>query len=81
MDFNNDIKLLTHNRLLKYSKFRRTHPKSLSWKERDFPNLHDFRPFSSQEKGSGDEFVGKQRVFQLNNKLKFPLFHSANMFL
>jgi hypothetical protein len=35
-----------------------------SWKEWDFPNLQDFRPFSFQEKGYGDEFVGIKAVFQ-----------------
>ena len=41
----------------------RTHPKSLSWQERDFSNLHDFRPFSCQEKGLGDEFLKAKAHF------------------
>jgi hypothetical protein len=31
--------------------------------ERDLTNLLDYRPFSFQEKGPGDEFVAKKRVF------------------
>jgi hypothetical protein len=37
---------------------------SFVFKKMIFSSHYDFRPFSSEEKGAGDEFGGRQRVFQ-----------------